>query len=334
METKQITSKKIWEDFLLKSNQPSFLQSWYWGEFHQSLDHKIFRLGFYKDQKLIGLALIIKIKAKRGTYLECPAGPVIPWSKNHLAFFKKTITKLAKQEKALFLRLRSNILADPQNTSILQQLGFIKSPMHLHAQTTLLLDLNKSEEDLLANMKKNTRYDIKKAQKLGVKVTTSTNPKDIDTLYQLQLETVTRKNFVPFSKTYLKNQLAIFKPDNKIQLFKASYKGQVLAISFIIFYGQEAVYHYSGSSNQHRNIPASYALQWQAIKKAKALGFKHYNFWGYTNNPKHRFFGPSLFKKGFGGYQVDYMPAHDLPLSFWYWPIYLFETFRRKLRRL
>ena len=72
----------------------------------------------------------------------------------------------------------------------------------------------------------------------------------------------------------------------------------------------------------------------QAIKKAKRLGFKRYNFWGYTENSKHRFYGPSLFKKGFGGYQLNYIPSHDLPLSPGYWPIWFFETIRRLSRRL
>jgi lipid II:glycine glycyltransferase (peptidoglycan interpeptide bridge formation enzyme) len=206
--------------------------------------------------------------------------------------------------------------------------------MHLHAQTTWVLDLDQSEEVLLKNMRKNTRYSIKKAQKLGVKIKTGQDPQDADQLYQLQLETVKRRHFVPFSQEYFLKQLQTFKSSNQIQLFKAIYKSQVLAISFIIFYGQEAVYHYSGSSSQHRQVPASYLLQWQAILEAKKRGFKRYNFWGYTDNPRHRFYGPSLFKKGFGGYRLDYLPAHDLPLKPSYWLNYLFETFRRKFRRL
>ena len=206
--------------------------------------------------------------------------------------------------------------------------------MHLHAETTWVLDLDQPEEKILKSMRKNTRYAIKKAKKLNVKVTTSKKLTDVDTLYELQLETVNRKRFIPFSKTFLKEQFETFQSVNQLQLFKASYKDQVLAMAMVHFYGQEAVYHYSGSSNQLRNIPASYLLQWKAIKTAKKLGFKRYNFWGYTENPKHRFFGPSLFKKGFGGYKLGYMPAHDLPINNSYWLTYLFETLRRKIRRL
>jgi len=334
---KPIDSKQTWENFLLSSPQASFLQSWNWGEFHQSLGKKIFRLGFYQHNQLQGLALLIKVKAKRGTYLECPGGPIINWTQPaYLQVLIHHLKTLKSTENISFLRLRPNILDTPENRQILKAAGFIKSPMHLHAETTWILELDKSEEELLTNMRKNTRYSIKKAQKLGVKVTQSLDEKDVDLLYQLQLEAVKRHKFVPFSKDYFLKQLQAFKSSNQIQLFKASYQGQVLAISFIIFYGLEAVYHYSGSSNQHRHIPASYLLQWQAIKTAKARGLKRYNFWGITktDDPKHRFAGVTLFKKGFGGHQLDYLPAHDLPLKSTYWLTHLFEAFRRKSRHL
>jgi len=334
---KLIDNKKTWEDFLLKSDQVNFLQSWNWGEFHQNLGHKIFRLGFFQNNQLQGLALLIKVKARRGTYLECPGGPVIDWHKKpYLDAFINQIKKLSRPENISFLRIRPNILETKENLDKLKSHRFIKAPMHLHAETTWVLDLDKSEEELLKNMRKNTRYSIKKAQKLGVEIEKTTNQKDVDLLYDLQMEAVKRHKFTPFSKEYFLKQLQSFKDDHQIQLFKASYQSKVLAISFIIFYGQEAVYHYSGSSNQLRHIPASYLLQWQAIKAAKQRGLKRYNFWGITkeDNPKHRFAGVTLFKKGFGGYQLDYLSAHDLPLKPSYWLTHLFETLRRKLRRL
>jgi len=335
---KAINDKNAWEQFVLASKQGSFLQSWNWGEFNYSLGHKIFRLGFYQNNQLKGVALLIKKIAKRGIYLECPAGPLIPWHQSsYFPAFINQIKTLAKKEKAVFIRIRPNILSTPQNFNLFKQPGFIKAPMHLHAQTTWVLDITPSEEDLLKNMRKSTRYSIKKAQKLGVKIIQSLNIKDVDLLYQLQLETIKRHKFVPFSQEYFTKQFQAFPADNQIQLFKAIYKHRILAISFIIFYGQEAVYHYSGSSNQMRHIPASYLLQWQAIKTAKKRKINQYNFWGIskTNNPRHRFGGVTLFKTGFGGKQIDYLPAHDLPLKLTYWPTtYLFESLRRYFRRL
>jgi len=338
IKIKAMNDKNTWEQFALSSKQGNFLQSWNWGEFNHSLGHKIFRLGFYQNNQLKGVALLIKKIAKRGIYLECPAGPLIPWHQpQYFSIFINQIKILAKKETAVFIRIRPNILSTPQNFNLFKQKGLIKAPMHLHAQTTWVLDITPSEEDLLKNMRKNTRYSIKKAQKLGVKIIQSLNIKDVDLLYQLQLETIKRHKFVPFSQEYFTKQFQAFSADHQIQLFKAIYKHKILAISFIIFYGKEAVYHYSGSSNQMRHIPASYLLQWQAIKTAKKRKINQYNFWGISkiNNPRHRFSGVTLFKTGFGGKQIDYLPAHDLPLKLTYWPtVYLFESLRRYFRRL
>lgn len=332
-----LTDKIAWEQFVLSSPQGSFLQSWNWGEFNQSLGHKIFRLGFYQQNKLRGVVLLIKKLARRGSYLECPAGPIIPWQPpSYFAAFVAEVKKIAQQQRVAFVRVRPNILDTDRYRSILRQQQFIPAPMHLHAQTTWVLDITPSAEDLLKNMRKTTRYSIRKAQKLGVKIEKSIAEKDIEILYRLQLETVKRHKFTPFPKKYFLQQLRAFKADNQIQLFKAVYRQQVLAISFIIFYGQEAIYHYSGSSSRMGQIPASYLLQWQAIREAKQRGLKRYNFWGIakTDNPKHRFAGVTRFKKGFGGYRLDLLPAHDLPVNFFYWPVYFFETFRKYQRHL
>ena len=206
MLIKEINNQSIWEDFLLQSDQVNFLQSWNWGQFHQSLNKKIFRLGFYQHNKLQGVALLIKIKAKRGTYLECPGGPIINWNDpSHLTAFVNHIKTISDQENISFVRLRPNILETQDRLKQLKSVGMTKAPMHLHAETTWVLDLNQSEEELLANMRKNTRYSIKKAQKLGVKVTTSLDNQDVDLLYQLQLEAVKRHKFMPFSKNILLN---------------------------------------------------------------------------------------------------------------------------------
>ena len=185
-------------------------------------------------------------------------------------------------------------------------------------------------------MRKSTRYSIRQADKLKLKVTPSQDIKDIDLLFKLQLQTVKRHHFTPFSKDFLKQQFEIFSSDNQALLLKASHQNQVLSVAFIIFYGQEAVYHYAGSSAQARQIPAAYAIQWAAIKEAKRRGLSRYNFWGIapTDDPRHRFAGVTLFKTGFGGHRVDYLHAHDLPLKPAYWLTYLFETLRAKSRHL
>jgi lipid II:glycine glycyltransferase (peptidoglycan interpeptide bridge formation enzyme) len=58
---------------------------------------------------------------------------------------------------------------------------------------------------------------------------------------------------------------------------------------------------------------------------------KFYNFWGIAKegDKKHPFYGITHFKKGFGGFEKDLLPAHDLKVSFKYWIDYVIETLRR-----
>src|SRR3989344_7335874 len=204
-ELKPVDNREQWETFLLSSPQVNFLQSWSWGEMQRQLKREVFRLGVFSHGRLSGILQLIKVPAKRATYFECPGGPVIDWSGPVYPWLFKELKQLARENGASFIRIRPNILA--------QDLGLRKAPMHLTAETTWVLPLEPSEEELLKNMRKTTRYLIKKAEKLGVKITQSTDTKDIDILFKLQQETVDRKHFVPFSKDYFLAELKAFLPD-------------------------------------------------------------------------------------------------------------------------
>jgi len=334
---KEINNKEDWERFALSQSPNIFLQSWNWGEFHQSLGNKVFHLGLLKNQVITGTALLVKEEAKRGTYLACPGGPLLAdWQEDNFKQILNQMIELGRQEKVVFLRVRPSILDNEKNRTIFKKLGFQDAPMHMHAETTWQLDLSPSEEELLAGMRKNTRYYVRRAVKDGVKVFQTKDLKEIETLDRLQMEAVKRHKFIPFPKEFLRKQFQAFIKDEQTALFLAEYKKQILSIAMIIFYGDMAVYHYAGTSSQYPKIPSSYLLQWEAIKEAKKRGCRLYNFWGIapTDDPKHRFAGVTIFKKGFGGERVDYLHAQDFPLSPLYRVTYSFETIRRKIRRL
>ena len=76
MQIQEIKNKETWEDFLLKCTEKTFLQSWNWGEFQERMGNKIWRLGVFKNDMLIGTGLAVKVVAKRGTFLLVQHGPV------------------------------------------------------------------------------------------------------------------------------------------------------------------------------------------------------------------------------------------------------------------
>jgi len=333
---KEISNKDEWEDFIEKYKEANFLQSWYWGEFHKRLGQKIQRSGFYQNNKLKGVMLSIVEEAKRGRHLIVPAGPIIDWNdKDIVSSFVKEIKKIAYLNDCAFVRVRPQLLSSDFSKKLFKDLGFVTAPMHLHAEETSQLDTTKDEDELLKNMRKTTRHEIKSVINRNIKILKSEDPKDIKEFYDLQRKTAKRQKFVPFTYGYLYEQFKVFAKNKNAILYKAYFKNKLLAQAFIIFYGNEAVYHYATGTEEGRKYPGSYLIQWEAILEAKRRGMKRYNFWGVApiDATKHRFYSLSVFKRGFGGEDVNYLHAQDLIINYPKYFINYAVEIARKLRR-
>lgn len=330
--------KSAWEDLLETLKPHTFLQSWNWGEFNKSLGHKIFRTGIYENEKLVGIALIIKIKARRGSFLFIPHGPILTDEKNiheliHLYQFAK---KLAKKEKCSFIRVSPISVNTKELNDIYGDLGFREAPIHMHSELNWILDITKSEEELLSGMRKTTRYSISKAEKEGVQIETSKKTEDVKIFNEIYSSTVKRQHFTPFSLKYLEREFESFAKDDKAMLFFAKYNGTVIGSAIIIFSESGAFYHQGATDLKYPKVPAAYLLQWEVIKEAKKRGLSFYNFWGIApeGKKKHPWAGLSLFKKGFGGYSEEYIHAKDLKLDSKYWLSHFVEKIRKIKRGL
>jgi len=330
--------QKEWEDFIFLHEEANFLHSWHWGEFYENLNQKVQRSAFYKNKKLVGAMLSIVEEAKRGQYLIVPGGPIIDWQDPEIVGeFVRELRKIAILNNCSFARVRPQLTDSRFSESLFKKLGFTKAAMHLHAELTSQLDITKTEEELLKQMRKTTRHEIKKAEKEKIKIVTSQDPKEMKNFYDLQLETANRQKFTPFAYEYLHEQFKVFAKNKKAILYKAYFKNKLLALAFIIFYGEEAVYHYGASTQEERDHPGAYLIQWRAILEAKKRGMKRYNFWGVAPLEKtnHRFYGLSIFKRGFGGEDVRYLHAQDFIINYpKYFINYAVETMRKFTRKL
>jgi lipid II:glycine glycyltransferase (peptidoglycan interpeptide bridge formation enzyme) len=339
-------SNRKWESYLDKFPEANFLQSWVWGEFHKNLGHPVYRISFTG-----GMLQAIVEPARRGRYLEIPGGPLLSGYAS-LSLWKQAVSlmkEVAGKENCVFIRMRPQISRLPRpafggpRNDIPSYLGFRPAPMHLHAELTRVLDLTKTDEQLLSQMRKSTRYEIKRALKMRIKVEAGDDENLVDNFVRLQSETSAREKFVPFSREYLLEQFRAFRKTNSVRWFlirsdpAAAGSDLLISMALVIFYRGEAVYHYAASNAAARHIPAAYAIQWAIIQEARRRGCIRYNLWGDVADDqlgKHRFSGPSLFKRGFGGDQVAYLHARDLPLSWKYWLNWGVENLRKKFRSL
>lgn len=335
----EVRDKNVWEDFIKNQEDANFLQSWYWGQFHKNLHKTVEYVGlFHGENNLVGVMLCVVETARRGRYITCAGGPLIDWSNKELvSAATQGMKEVAARNSCAFVRIRPQAVETPEIMRTLAEAGFKKSPMHLTADLTNQLDLSPTEDELMANMRKSTRYEIRRAAKESITVETSLNVDDLREFYSIQVETAKRQGFVPFSYEFLAEQFKVFAQAGSSLLYKAYRDKTLLAEAFVIFYGNETVYHYGASTDEGRKYPGAYLIQWEAIKEAKKRGMKRYNFWGVVplTETHHRFYGVSVFKRGFGGHEVQYVPAQDLVID----PVrysfnVIIETMRRKARRL
>lgn len=333
-------SEEVLDRFVFSEHpEANFLQTSNWGKVHEAAGEKALYLGLFKGERLIGSALAVLKLARRGRYLELPGGPLLDWrasaSTSTLEAFMCSLAELAKSENCVFVRMRPNIPDTPANRALAKRLGLVLSPMHLHAEHTIMLDLEKSEDLLLAEMRRQTRYEIRRAKKLGIEVSYASTPTAFREFFALQTETAARQHFITSSEALVMAQQRVF--GDHARIYTAKKDGRILAQGLILLQAPEAVYHEAASTLAGRSLPGAYALQWQVIKDAKKLGLKRYNLFGIAppNSPKHRYAGVTTFKAGFGGEQIAYLPAHDLVIRpFRYQAVRLLEQIRKKRRHL
>ena len=209
--------------------------------------------------------------------------------------------------------------------------------MYLSVEHAGVLDLHKSEEEILKGMRQRLRRALRKAEKNNITVETSTNPEDIAEFYKIQLQTAGRHQFVAFSEDFLKKQFAAFAETGNAVLYTARHEGEILAQNFMIFYGNEASYHYGVSTELGTKLSGAPLLHMQAMRDARERGIGRYNFWGIVeeDDVKHRFYGVSVFKRGFGVDELKYVPTQDLVLKPGLYRLTkLVESLRRKVRKV
>ncbi|MBQ3468362.1 peptidoglycan bridge formation glycyltransferase FemA/FemB family protein [Candidatus Saccharibacteria bacterium] len=331
--------KSLWDAFVTSHKEANFLQSFDFYEFHKSRGNEIVRRIVKTGGKIVAAYAGVVEHAKRGRHLAIAGGPILDWKNQTLvkAVFAD-IRAAGERNSCVFVRVRPQLELSERSLKLFENtLGLKKAPIYLSVEFAGILNLEKSEEEILAGMRQRLRRALRKAEKNHIVVEKSTDPKDIKTFYNIQLQTAKRHDFFAFSEDFLTKQFAAFAPNGEAVLYTAKYDGEILAQNFMIFYGNEASYHYGVSSELGTKLSGAPLLHMEAMRDARARGIGRYNFWGIVGEDEtsHRFYGVSCFKRGFGVEELKYVPAHDLilkPLS--YRKTWAIETARRKFRHV
>ena len=193
-----------------------------------------------------------------------------------------------------------------------------------------IIDITKSDSEILSDMKPKTRYNINLAKKRGVKIKqvkiSNSNEKEIDTFIDLIELTGDRKGINFHPREYYKKML-MGMDERKIKLYVAKYKKDVIAGAILVVYGKIATYLHGASSNKNRNIMAPFLLQWEMIKEAKRMGASKYDLGGVSiddcdKKRLEKWSGVTRFKKGFSkeAQPVEFSGSYDIivsPVKYW-----------------
>ncbi len=183
------------------------------------------------------------------------------------------------------------------------------------ARASLRLDLRLGEDELFSGFRKNTRYEIRRAERMGVSVAKADSPEQVRDFLALYQRMAERKKFAPDSIAHIGQivEWLMTKP-SRGTLLLAQHEGALLGGAVVVRAGQRCWYVW-GSTERHLEFNAGHILQWHALRWAKSRGCTEYDFGGYTVGAVS---GPAWFKQGFGGTVVHFAPAQRSVLRPWY----------------
>lgn len=305
------------------------LQSWEWGEFRASLGKRVERLGVF-DQGKLKKGWQIFFHPLPGTSFTVGYFPKGPLPDKEMV---AALRELGEENKAIFIKLEPDFIirrwrnekgkVDPspveEKEISLSSLGLIASPRPVFDRYSFILNLNQSEERLLAQMHHKTRYNIRLAQRRGIEVEEENSQVGLAIFLRLLFgETLKRQGFYLHNEAYFKKMWQALSSSGMVHLLLAKYKEEALAVWMLFVWKDWLYYPYGASSSRWRQLMASNLVCWEAIRLGKRLGCRWFDMWGGLSpeaSPDHPWYGFHRFKLGYGGELVEFVGSWDLVLN-------------------
>ncbi len=312
------TDPVAWNRFVESAPYHAFPQLWEWGEVRAMGGWRPVRLaiGPTRDAPVAGAQLLLRRLPVVGWHLAyVPRGPVgeldDPAVRTALV---AALRSLGAAERIATVR------ADPEaQLDSAYGRGLLEAPWRaapkVQPPTTRVVDLAPGAEALKANLKRKHRQYVNKAERAGITVERfdGSTPADVigpalDDFNRIYQHTAARAGFVARQAFYYERVWSIFAPTGRVRLSFALRDGERVAVLFHFTCGDRAVESYGGMTDAGADARANYLLKWTAISDFASEGFAVYDMWGLATG------GIRQFKEGFGGQEIEYVGARDLPL--------------------
>jgi lipid II:glycine glycyltransferase (peptidoglycan interpeptide bridge formation enzyme) len=340
MRVEIVTDRERWNRFVEARPSGNITQTYEWGELGHALEGGCLRLGAFEGEELRGAMLIVVERAPllRKPYFYVPRGPVVddPGGPAFAALCARAEAE-ARTRGAFMLKVEPNVPdGNAAWLTALSKRGFRRNPHATHPRRSWMLDIQGTEEQLLAGMKEKWRYNIRLASRKGLKVHEGRSDVDVDAFYQLYQETAARDGIWIHPQEHYASFLKLYGERDAAVLLLAEFEGTPIAALIAATCGRVATYMFGASSNQQRNRMPNHLLQWTAIRWAKAHGCAVYDFRAIAEvlEPSEDMYSLYTYKQGFGGASVLALQTHDRPYSAaYYWAYTQALAFKRRRDR-
>lgn len=304
IELQKCIDKEQWDEYVLE-HEGHPLQVWGWGlvkAAHGWTAERIFAYDTNDEDRIVGAAqvLIRKLPLPFRSFAYIPRGPIVEQQfQNDFLEALSILVKRDYRSVALSVEPNSTVFDPPQ--------GWKVSTNRILSADTILLDIVKSESDLLAGMAKKTRQYIRKSAAEGITIKQVHSREELEECLYIYHQTASRAAFNLHTDQYYLDVFNLMGDHSPI--FAAYLEGKPIAFLWMAISADVAYELYGGMNEDGQQLRANYALKWYVIRKVKEWGLKQYDFGGLVVG------GVSIFKQGWSSEETSFAGTFDKALS-------------------
>ena len=304
IELQKCVDKEQWDEYALEHGAHP-LQLWGWGQVkaaHGWKAERIFAFDSEKEDVIIGAAqvLIRKVPLPFRSFAYIPRGPIGDDASN--GEFLQSLALLVKRDyKSVALSV------EPGSFEFDIPAGWNRSTNKILSPDTILLNIQRTESDLLADMAKKTRQYIRKSAAEGITIKQVHTKEELLDCLHLYRQTADRAKFNLHQNDYYFDVFILLGDHSPV--FAAYREGKPIAFLWMAISADTAYELYGGMDEDGQQLRANYALKWHVIRKMKEWGLSQYDFGGLVVG------GVSLFKQGWASEETSFAGTYDRPLS-------------------
>lgn len=307
-----------WDELVLANPDGGhILQTRAWGEFKRNWGWRPRYLIAQAGDRQIALMVLSRRSPGIGELWYAPKGPGVA----DIEQLCQLLAGVRSRAWSFAVKVEPELLDNEQTREALRAAGMRKSRHDVQiTRATILVDVDRDDDALLASFKPKTRYNIRLAARRGVTVApVPATDVNVDTMYRLMAATRDRAGFTLRPKPYFCGYWQLQEAAGQGQLFFASWNGEVLAGLFATYLGRKAWYKDGGSSKQHAEVMAPHLLQWEVMRWLRERGVATYDLVAVPPKSQlresHPLYGLYRFKSGFSDQITEFVGTWDAVLD-------------------